>query len=82
MDKLRLEEPEQKATLSDKLKDRVKSLFSIFKKKDDVVKFKTSEEALGEIYKLMVVRDSIEKKDHKQEIKQLKQRQQRRQKRK
>ena len=53
MEKLRLEEPEQKATLSDKLKDGVKSLFSIFKK-DNTIKFKTSEEALGEIFKLMV----------------------------
>ena len=71
MDKLKLEDSEEKATISDKLKDGVKSLFSIFKK-DNTIKFKTPEEAMGEIYKLMVELEKDRKRDKRNEHKDLK----------
>lgn len=73
MEKLTLEEPvDNKATLSEKLKGGISSLFSIFKKKDNTIKFKTSEEGMGEIFKLMVEVENDRKLERAEEHTQLK----------
>jgi hypothetical protein len=47
-------EPVSKPMVSEKLKNKASSLTSLTKLKKDSMKFKTSEQALGEIYKMMV----------------------------